>query len=152
MGEHLRFDDTPDTPLPLTKAPPEMFTMIRPYVILPISLAGLLAVLWGCTPPSPPQVAADKSHEVRIAQLERELKLSQDAAMKTGAQFRLEQSKVAQLERERDELALLLKLRTNERDSSLAQYDSFRKNIKELLGQADAACAPRVNEHSLTQK
>lgn len=124
--------------------------MIRPYVILPVSLAGLLAVLWGCTPPTP--IAADKSHETRIVQLERELKSQQDSSMKLGAQLRLEQAKVAQLERERDDMALQLKLRTTERDSSLAQYDSFRKNIKELLGQADAAATPRVNENSLTQK
>jgi septal ring factor EnvC (AmiA/AmiB activator) len=124
--------------------------MIRPYVILPASLAGLLAVLWGCTPPTP--AVADKSHETRIVQLERELKASQDSSMKLGAQLRLEQGKVSHLERERDELALQLKNRTNERDSSLAQYDAFRKNIKELLGQADAAAAPRVDGSSLTQK
>jgi len=132
------------------KVLPEMFAMIRPYVILPVSLAALLAVLWGCTPPTP--IVADKTHETRIVQLERELKSSQDSSMKLGAQLRLEQAKVSQLERERDELALQLNLRTNERDSSLAQYDAFRKNIKELLGQADAAAAPRATEQRLTQK
>jgi hypothetical protein len=132
------------------KSFPETFAMIRPHVILPVSLAGLLAVLWGCTPPTP--VAADKTHETRIVQLEKELKSAQEVSFKLAAQLRLEQGKVAQLERERDELALQLKSRTTERDASLAQYDAFRKNIKELLGQADAAAAPRVNEQSLTQK
>ena len=124
--------------------------MIRPYVILPVSLAGLLAVLWGCTPPTP--IVADKTHETRIVQLEKELKSSQDLSFKLTAQLRIEQGKVSQLERERDELALQLKSRTTERDASLAQFDAFRKNIKELLGQADAAAAPRVNENRLTQK
>jgi len=122
--------------------------MFRPHVILPFALAGLLGFLWGCTPPAP--LSAEKTQEVKIAQLERELKASHDSSAKTGAQLRLEQAKAAQLERERDDLQAQLKLRINERDSSLAQYESFRKNIKELLGQADAAAAPRVNEHSVT--
>jgi septal ring factor EnvC (AmiA/AmiB activator) len=125
-----------------------MDTMMNQRVALPVLLAGLLGVLWGCTPPAP--IAADKTQEVKIAQLERDLKTSQDASMKTGAQLRLEQAKAAQLERERDDLQLQLKQRINERDSSLAQYDAFRKNLKELIGQADSAAASKVNENSVT--
>lgn len=122
--------------------------MMSQRAVLPLLLAGLIGVLWGCTPPSP--LVADKIQDAKIAQLERELKSSQEASMKTGAQLRLEQAKLTQLERERDELLGQLRLRTGERDSSLAQFDAFRKNIKELLGQADAAAAPRVNENRVT--
>lgn len=50
---------------------------------------------------------------------------------------------------ERDELKQQLTLRTSERDQMLTQYDAFRKNIRELLGQADAAL-PKSAEHPVT--
>src|SRR4051794_29528215 len=65
-----------------TRQSPETNTMMNQRVALPVLMAGLLGVLWGCTPPTP--LAADKTQEVKIAQLERELKISQDASIKTG--------------------------------------------------------------------
>lgn len=41
--------------------------------------------------------------------------------------------------KERDELRLKLQLRGNERDQLAGQYEQFRSNLRELVGQADAA-------------
>ena len=45
------------------------------------------------------------------------------------------------VEKERDDLKVQLRAKLNERDTVQAQYDGFRKNMKELMGQADAAAA-----------
>jgi septal ring factor EnvC (AmiA/AmiB activator) len=51
--------------------------------------------------------------------------------------------------KERDELRQQLSARTGERDAIQAQYDTFRRSIRNLLGQADAAAiAPPVNAAS----
>ncbi len=51
------------------------------------------------------------------------------------------QSTATQDRKERDAARAELKARTAERDNLQAQYDSFRGNLKELLGQAEAALA-----------
>jgi len=51
----------------------------------------------------------------------------------------------SQERRERDVARADLKARTQERDALQTQYDGFRKNIKELLGTAEAALAPPAN-------
>ena len=48
----------------------------------------------------------------------------------------------SQERRDRDSARTELKARTLERDALQTQYDGFRKNIKELLGTAEAALAP----------
>jgi len=52
---------------------------------------------------------------------------------------------VSQERRERDSTRAELKTRTQERDSLQTQYDGFRKNIKELLGSAEAALNAPAN-------
>jgi len=42
---------------------------------------------------------------------------------------------------ERDAVKLDLKTRTTERDNVAVQFDSFRKNLKNLIGQAESALA-----------
>jgi chromosome segregation ATPase len=53
----------------------------------------------------------------------------------------LDQAKAATVQerRDRDSARAELTARTRERDSLQTQYDGFRKNIKELLGTAEAA-------------
>jgi hypothetical protein len=53
------------------------------------------------------------------------------------------------LTQERDELRGQLAARTTERDALQAQYDSFRKEIRTLLGHADAA-ATQPNPQPVT--
>ncbi len=50
---------------------------------------------------------------------------------------------------ERDELKQQLTARTTERDTLITQYELFRKSIRELLGQAEAAI-PKASEPSVT--
>lgn len=63
--------------------------------------------------------------EARIAQLLRQLDESRGA--------------LAAVTRERDALKADLTARTAERDAVTAQYDAFRKSLRELLGQAESA-------------
>jgi DNA anti-recombination protein RmuC len=69
-------------------------------------------------------------------QLRKKLAAAEEQHRKTRNE--LEQQLQA-LTREREELRQQLTLRTCERDALSSQYDQFRKNIRELLGQADAA-------------
>lgn len=46
---------------------------------------------------------------------------------------------------ERDALKAELTTRTAERDTMQTQYETFRKSIRELLGQAEAAANPSAN-------
>ena len=86
----------------------------------------------------------------KIAKLEKELKASQDEAAAKAAQLKLEQSKSAKLEAERNDLQLALKLRTGERDAVAVQYETFRKTIKDLLGQADAAANAKPGDTAVS--
>ena len=118
-----------------------------------IVVAGLITV-WGCGS-QPESSSKIQSLETRIAKLEQDLKSlegSRDAAKKSSQEFELkyhqeqvrvqeEQTRVAALEKERDELRATLKTRTEERDGVYAQYEGFRKGLKQMLGQADVAAA-----------
>jgi uncharacterized protein YlxW (UPF0749 family) len=112
--------------------------MIRQKLLLPAIAAGFFVIVWGC---STATTNGDKSLEAKVAKMEKELKTLQDAQMQTAATLRLEQAKTAQLEKERDDLLAQVKTRTSERDVAFSQYEGFRKNLKELIGQADVAAA-----------
>ncbi len=118
-------------------------------LIFPALMIGLLGVLFGCTPTTQP-ATADKANEAKIAKLEKELKATQDDAMAKAAQLRLEQAKLVKVEAERKELQTSLRLRTGERDTIAVQYDTFRKTIKDVLGQADAAANSKPGDTSVS--
>jgi chromosome segregation ATPase len=62
------------------------------------------------------------------------------AAEEQQAHLRSELEQVrATAAREKADLSEQLKSRTAERDTMQTQYDGFRKNIKELIGQAEAS-------------
>jgi hypothetical protein len=65
-------------------------------------------------------------------------KLSQAEDQQTKTQNELEQTRAAATA-ERESLKSEVKARTTERDALQLQYESFRKNLKELLGSADAS-------------
>jgi len=70
------------------------------------------------------------SAESRLAQLQK--------------QFEDSRSALARVSQERDALRTDLQTRTAERDNVSAQYESFRKSLRDLLGQAESAlAAPR---------
>src|SRR5262245_26494148 len=106
-------------------------------------LLAAAAVGWGCgknqtgTPASIPGMTL----EARVAKLEQDLKAAQNQASDLGTKFRAEQARGKVVEKERDDLQVTLKTRTTERDTLQNQYDGFRKGLKDLLGQAEAAQA-----------
>jgi peptidoglycan hydrolase CwlO-like protein len=120
--------------------------MNRARIALPI-LLGVIVALWGCTPP--PVASVDKSLEARVTKLEKELKAAQEQVSSLGAQVRVEQSKVKEAEKARDEVALQLKARGEELgrtqgevQKAQGELDSVRKGLKDLLGRVDAALSP----------
>ena len=109
----------------------------RTTAILFVCLLGL----WGCAqgPTATAQAERIKSLETKTARLEADFR----AAAEARDQLRLRLSQTEEHDqtvvKERDDLKAQLKLRTGERDQVAAQYDTFRKSIKDLLGQADAS-------------
>jgi predicted nucleic acid-binding Zn-ribbon protein len=93
--------------------------------------------LWGCTQsPSGGTAERIRALEAKCSKLEDDFKSvaeARDAAKK----------KITAIEKERDqikqELDQQVTSRTAERDAAQAQFEQFRKNIRTLLGQADAA-------------
>ncbi|OWK36339.1 hypothetical protein [Fimbriiglobus ruber] len=118
--------------------------------ILAITFAAFVAA-WGCgKSPNTDPVAADgnqlKALDGRVAKLEKELKaaeVARDAARKQANdsenKFKNEQVRALAVEKEREELRDGLKARTAEREALQVQMDGFRKNLKDLLGQVEAA-------------
>ncbi|HVK17065.1 MAG TPA: hypothetical protein VM533_08950 [Fimbriiglobus sp.] len=103
-------------------------------------LLAAVGVAWGCAKaPNAPSVAGNKSLESRVAKLEQDLKAAQAHAADLDAKFRAEQARGLAVEKERDALRADLKARTGERDTLQVQFDGFRKNLKDLIGQAEAA-------------
>jgi septal ring factor EnvC (AmiA/AmiB activator) len=106
------------------------------------SLLVAFAIALGCSKPSvSPSTTADKSTDTKVAKLEADLKKANDELARLSAQVRLDEAKIKDLEKQREEYKNTLKERTAERDTAAAKMDSFRKNVKELLGQMDAALA-----------
>jgi uncharacterized protein YhaN len=116
--------------------------MTRTQTVLALLAAAVVA--WGCGKTQtgqPAALAPNKSLEARVAKLEQDLKAVQTQAAEYESRWRAEQARSQAAEKERDALRADLTARTTERDNLQAQYDSFRKNLKELLGQAEAAQA-----------
>ncbi len=117
--------------------------------------------VWGCARGPATQPAANndkvKTLETKISKLEEELKTALALKEQTRRQFNEAEESQARLQqeidrlrlatKERDELKIDLRARTNERDQLQTQYDGFRKNIKELLGQAETSLDNRGKPH-----
>ncbi len=133
-------------------------TRARPAIVaLVVALIGS----WGCARSTTNHTSA---HADRVKTLEtKNAKLEDDfrAAAATRDQLRKKlaevetqlvqlrtetEEQVRTLTRERDELRREVASRTAERDAMANQYELFRKNIRELLGQAEAAI-PRPVDH-----
>jgi DNA anti-recombination protein RmuC len=114
--------------------------------------------LWGCAQGPGGSSTGDrlKALEAKNARLEEDFRtasatrdqLRKKLTATEEAQAQLQQEFDAlktQLAKERDDLKSQLKQRIQERDNLQAQYDGFRRDLKELLGQAEAALN-RTNE------
>ena len=121
--------------------------MIRDRILLVLAA---LVVAWGCgqqqQPPTLSISAADKNKlaalEATVAKLEKELKQVQTVRDATQTLLDQQVARGQALERERDGLAAALKSKGAEKDALQGQYDGFRKSLRDLLAQADAAAAP----------
>src|SRR5947207_875409 len=80
-------------------------------------------------------------------QLRKKLAAAEEQGQKTRQDL---EQQVQALNREREEMRLQLALRTGERDALAGQYESFRKNIRELLGQAEATINKQQPEQPVT--
>jgi outer membrane murein-binding lipoprotein Lpp len=105
----------------------------KALVVLVVATLGL----WGCAQ-GPGNGSADKiqSLEDKVSKLEDECKAvtsARDAVRKKLAALEEEYVKKQQ------ELDQQIAARTAERDSVQTQFEQFRKNLRTLLGQADAA-------------
>lgn len=106
----------------------------------------LLASLgaWGCSqgPSGHPAGAQQiRSLEARLAKLEEDFRTA--AASRDQLRHRLAASEEqrSKLEKDKEDLKVQVGTRTTERDHLQGQYEQFRKGIRELLGQAEAAAA-----------
>jgi chromosome segregation ATPase len=77
--------------------------------------------------------------EAEHAALQEELNQIRQASAKDREALRQEVNQLKAAARERDELRREVKVRAHERDALQNQFEQFRKNIRELLGQVDAA-------------
>ena len=125
-----------------------MTRTVKILLVLGLTVFGV----WGCSKGSTGS-SADKSHnEAKVAKLEDELK-STVAARDTfrtklaaiEEQLRTETARGVALQNERDVGLANLKAKSLERDQVQTQFDSFRKNIKELLGQTEAVQVSNVS-------
>ncbi len=125
-----------------------MTRTVKILLVLGLTVFGV----WGCSKGSTGSTA-DKSHnEAKVAKLEDELK-STAAARDTfrtklaaiEEQLRTETARGVALQNERDVGLTNLKAKSLERDQVQTQFDSFRKNIKELLGQTEAVQVTNVS-------
>lgn len=119
--------------------------MIRTYKVLLVVGLTIFGI-WGCGKSG----TAEGSPAARIAKLEEELKAA-TAARDTFRQRLADSEKRTQdglaryeaVVRERDDLQGKLARKVDEHKELQVQYDGFRKNLKELIGQAEVALAPK---------
>jgi len=99
----------------------------------------MIVGIWGCTQSSSGSPEKIKALEAKVNRLEEEFRsasAARDQVRKKLAEVEQEQ---AILRQEREELRSELKTRTVERDTVTGQFDQFRKSLKELIGQTEAA-------------
>ena len=102
--------------------------------------------LWGCSKappsgPSPERVKALeddlKSAYAQRDQVNSKLRNSEVNVASHEKEIERLQGIVKQTSHERDDAQNMIKVRTTERDALQTQYESFRKTLKDLIGQAE---------------
>jgi len=118
--------------------------MTRPHKILGFLLVTVLGV-YGCAKGPTAGSERNTSPEARAQRLEEEVRATAAARDQFRQKLIAAEERQAQLqkqfEQERDALRAEVKARTAERDNFATQYEGFRKNLRELLGQAETALA-----------
>ena len=106
-----------------------------------------LVTMWGWSNSSSRNALVDrvKSLEDKTAKLDSELRsviAIRDQAKQQLAKAETHIQKLQQVVKERDELKIQLQVRTSERDQVLAQYDEFRKSLKDMHSHTPKAMQP----------
>jgi septal ring factor EnvC (AmiA/AmiB activator) len=112
-----------------------------------ISIASLTMILLaGCsqspTPREQAQAERLRALEAKAARLEDDFRAAATARDQLRVSLARGEEQLQKLQaaaKERDELRVQLKARLAEREQLAAQYDQFRRSIRELVGQADGA-------------
>jgi chromosome segregation ATPase len=125
--------------------------MTNTHKVLIVTLLAAVGI-WGCSQNSSGSLERIRALESKVNRLDEEFKTAAaardlykkklTAAEETIAQLRQEVDALQVVVKERDELKVQLKSRTAERDQVAGQFDGFRKNLRDLLGQMDAAAKP----------
>lgn len=110
--------------------------------------------IWGCAADPAGQATAERlrSVEAKHARLEEDFKavcaardqLRRKVADGDSAAARADAAslQVVELQRQREDLQADLRVRTDERDAVRAEFEAFRRGMRDLLGRADAAISP----------
>jgi chromosome segregation ATPase len=109
----------------------------KAFVVLMMGIMGV----WGCAqgPASGPTAERIRSLESKCAKMEDDYKAAteaRDLAKKKLSALELEKKRLLD---DLNEQIRMAKERTAERDGLQSQYDQFRSNIRNLLGQAEAS-------------
>jgi septal ring factor EnvC (AmiA/AmiB activator) len=120
----------------------ELCTMTRAHKALAILVVSTLG-LWGCAKgPGGSGQERIKALEAKVSRLEGDLKVGESAREQLRKKLAAAEERLAKLQHDRDDLEKTLTARTSERDNLQTQFEQFRKNLRDLLGQAEAS-APR---------
>jgi hypothetical protein len=111
--------------------------MNRTFKIMGFILVTLFGA-YGCTQ-APGGSDRSSSPAAKLQRLEEDLKATAAARDQFKQKLFEAENRQAQIQRQLDSERAQLKARTSERDTIATQYDGFRKNLKELLGQAESA-------------
>ena len=126
--------------------------MTRSHKVLGFLLVTLTGI-YGCA--KTPGLGDPKAAEAKVQRLEEDFRAAASARDNFRAQLVQAQEKQTQLQRQleqanaavaaertqKDAARADLRARTAERDSLQTQYDGFRRTLRDLIGQADAALA-----------
>ena len=115
--------------------------MMRTSHAVAIMFVALVGV-WGCSRGPSVATLAERIQllEAKCTRLESDFRAATAARDQLRVQLTQSEDQVARLQqvvKERDDLKVHLTLKTSERDQVTAQFDAFRRSIRELLGQAD---------------
>jgi hypothetical protein len=113
--------------------------MKRTHKIIGFVLVTLVGV-YGCAK-GPDKTEASTSGAGKIQRLEADLKAASTARDQYLQELAAAEAQKTQLRKQLDTERAAVQARTTERDTVAAQYDGFRKNLKDLLGQAESALA-----------
>jgi seryl-tRNA synthetase len=113
----------------------------KALVVLVVAALGL----WGCAQGPANSAEKIKALEGKISDLEQDYQAAasaRDAIKKKLATFEEEQAKKHQeFGHQKEDLLQQVAARTAERDAAQMQFEQFRKRLRNLLGQAEAAIA-----------